>query len=270
MTPDPMLDRLTSLENNFTLLLSRAEIDPYASLDDALAAPSRFSRPIDVKITDPIAAPKPGPEQHKMPFWRSRIIALYIDWAKTFPVFRNLPYSDKVALITNHASSYMIMCEAFRTPEHINDKIMQPDGYCFTRHPPQDSPFLKNGDSSTESESSAGAASSANEGDSNPQLIPQIVTHPFSGSLCIGELDAFQSGVGARSSHSTIRSVDTTHKREENMHTFFDPELLHDGQSNDVGVRSLVDVPPVAHYPSVGRSVFKLVRLHLLREQLVS
>uniref|UniRef100_A0A915CJP6 Nuclear hormone receptor family member nhr-47 n=2 Tax=Parascaris univalens TaxID=6257 RepID=A0A915CJP6_PARUN len=144
VVPDPMLDRLTTLENNFTLLLSRAEIDPYASLDDALAAPSRFARPIDVKITDPIAAPKPGKDQHKMPFWRSRIIALYIDWAKTFPVFRNLPYSDKVALITNHASSYMIMCEAFRTPEHINDKIMQPDGYCFTRRPPQDSLFLKN------------------------------------------------------------------------------------------------------------------------------
>lgn len=45
-----MLDRLTTLENNFTLLLSRAEIDPYASLDDALAAPSRFARPIDVKV----------------------------------------------------------------------------------------------------------------------------------------------------------------------------------------------------------------------------
>lgn len=59
-----------------------------------------------------------------MPFWRSRIIALYIDWAKTFSTFRKLPYSDKVALITNHASSYMIMCEAFRTPEHINDRAL--------------------------------------------------------------------------------------------------------------------------------------------------
>jgi hypothetical protein len=51
-----------------------------------------------IQITDPIAQPKPGQEQHKMPFWRSRIIALYIDWAKTFSVFRSLPYSDKVSM----------------------------------------------------------------------------------------------------------------------------------------------------------------------------
>ncbi|KAK6053908.1 hypothetical protein COOONC_08588 [Cooperia oncophora] len=46
---DPMLERLTTLENNLTLLLSRADIEPYASLDDALAAPSRFHQPISVK-----------------------------------------------------------------------------------------------------------------------------------------------------------------------------------------------------------------------------
>ncbi|PIO75676.1 Ligand-binding domain of nuclear hormone receptor [Teladorsagia circumcincta] len=90
-----MLERLTTLENNLTLLLSRADIEPYASLDDALAAPSRFHQPISVKITDPIASPKPGMDENKMPFWRSRIIALYIDWAKSFACFRNLPHADK-------------------------------------------------------------------------------------------------------------------------------------------------------------------------------
>lgn len=120
---DPMLERLTTLENNLTLLLSRADIEPYASLDDALAAPSRFHQPISVRIADPIASPKPGMDQNKMPFWRSRIIALYIDWAKSFACFRNLPHADKVALITNHASSYMIMCEAFRTPERDEKKL---------------------------------------------------------------------------------------------------------------------------------------------------
>lgn len=49
-TVDPMLERLTTLENNLTLLLSRAEIEPYASLDDALAAPSRFHQPISVRV----------------------------------------------------------------------------------------------------------------------------------------------------------------------------------------------------------------------------
>lgn len=46
-----MLERLTQLENNFSLLLSRdPNIVPYASLDEALAAPSRFSMPVTVKV----------------------------------------------------------------------------------------------------------------------------------------------------------------------------------------------------------------------------
>lgn len=271
--PDAMLDRLTTLENNFTLLLSRAEIDPYASLDDALTAPSRFSRPIDVKITDPIAAPKPGKDQHKMPFWRSRIIALYIDWAKTFTVFKNLPHSDKVALITNHASSYMIMCEAFRTPEHINDKIMHPDGHFFVRNPPPDSPFYKHSvckdvavvPSSVELPSPN--ASSAMGINCSSQLIPQMAAHPFSSNLIdevSASVDAFQGGslngsawgaaVGSATLSSDPQRAGQSGGREtENMHTFFDPRLLLDGKCRDVGVRSIVHVPPAAHYPTVGR-----------------
>ncbi|GMR58981.1 hypothetical protein PMAYCL1PPCAC_29176, partial [Pristionchus mayeri] len=138
---DPYLARLTTLENNFTLLLSRGRVTPYDSLDEGLLADSKFHEQITVKMSDPIASPS-CLDEHKMPFWRSRIIALYIDWAKTFPTFRNLPHSDKVALITNHASSYMIMCEAFRTPEHHTDKIVHPDGHYFTRYPPKDSLFV--------------------------------------------------------------------------------------------------------------------------------
>jgi hypothetical protein len=47
---DPLLDRLTTLENNFTLLLSRGDINPYPTLDEALAAPSRFAKSVDVKV----------------------------------------------------------------------------------------------------------------------------------------------------------------------------------------------------------------------------
>ncbi|KHJ75530.1 hypothetical protein OESDEN_24854 [Oesophagostomum dentatum] len=91
-------------------------------------------------------------DENKMPFWRSRIIALYIDWAKSFACFRNLPHADKVALITNHASSYMIMCEAFRTPEHVDDKKLenavishsndQLQGILIKSEPASDSPEL--------------------------------------------------------------------------------------------------------------------------------
>ena len=45
-----ILERLTQLENNFTLLLSRGEIHPYASLEEALRAPSRFSQLVNVKV----------------------------------------------------------------------------------------------------------------------------------------------------------------------------------------------------------------------------
>jgi hypothetical protein len=47
---EAMLERLAQLENNFSLLLSRGKIEPYASLGDALAAPSRFTQPINVKV----------------------------------------------------------------------------------------------------------------------------------------------------------------------------------------------------------------------------
>lgn len=46
-----MLERLAQLENNFSLLLSRGKIEPYATLDDALAAPSRFNQPVNVKVS---------------------------------------------------------------------------------------------------------------------------------------------------------------------------------------------------------------------------
>uniref|UniRef100_A0AC34QI95 Uncharacterized protein n=1 Tax=Panagrolaimus sp. JU765 TaxID=591449 RepID=A0AC34QI95_9BILA len=201
---EPMLERLAQLENNFSLLLSRGKIEPYATLDEALAAPSRFNQPINVKITDPIATPDDCKEHNRMPFWRSRIIALYIDWAKTFFAFRKLPYADRVALITNHASSYMIMCEAFRTPEHKED--------CT------DGPAIKKE-----------AESPRNNLDDRSLSSQETTSTSFTGS-------------GSPSNNFP-----------RNMHTFFDPELIRDGNSClATGVRSVVDVPPTVHYPTVG------------------
>lgn len=38
------------------------------------------------------------------------------------------------------------------------------------------------------------------------------------------------------------------------LHTFFDPLLIQNGTScMETGVRSLVDVPPFFHYPTVGK-----------------
>uniref|UniRef100_A0AC35G6P8 Uncharacterized protein n=1 Tax=Panagrolaimus sp. PS1159 TaxID=55785 RepID=A0AC35G6P8_9BILA len=215
-SPQTMLERLAQLENNFSLLLSRGKIEPYASLGDALAAPSRFTQPINVKITDPIATPEENKDQCQMPFWRSRIIALYIDWAKTFFAFRKLPYADQVALITNHASSYMIMCEAFRTPEHKKDVS-----------PPSFAKIIKQeiNDDEIEHASSTLQQQQQSTGASN---IPRLKTPPPTAT-----------------SHSSYFP--------SNMHTFFDPDLIREGKTCiQTGVRSLVDVPPAVHYPTVG------------------
>ncbi|KAE9550383.1 hypothetical protein FO519_006401 [Halicephalobus sp. NKZ332] len=213
---EPLLERLAQLENNFSLLLSRGKIEPYASLDEALAAPSKFNQPISTKITDPIATPADCKEHNRMPFWRSRIIALYIDWAKTFFAFRKLPYADRVALITNHASSYMIMCEAFRTPEHKEDCC----GSKLIKEELDQSPDSSSNLSSEEKESQES-------------------------SRIEGELASCTSAIPGSNNAAEFFPP--------SVHAFFDPELIKDGNSCiQTGVRSVVDVPPTVHYPTVG------------------
>uniref|UniRef100_A0A914Y6P2 NR LBD domain-containing protein n=1 Tax=Panagrolaimus superbus TaxID=310955 RepID=A0A914Y6P2_9BILA len=230
-----MLERLAQLENNFSLLLSRGKIEPYASLGEALGAPSRFTQPINVKITDPIATPEENKEQCQMPFWRSRIIALYIDWAKTFFAFRKLPYADQkfghtVALITNHASSYMIMCEAFRTPEHKKDVSPPPNFRTIIKQEVIDDEM----DATT---STPNLNNVIQQQPSPPPLPPTSSTGTT--------LQRLKTPPPTATSHSSYFP--------SNMHTFFDPDLIREGKSCiETGVRSLVDVPPAVHYPTVG------------------
>uniref|UniRef100_A0A0N5B2T5 Nuclear Hormone Receptor family n=1 Tax=Strongyloides papillosus TaxID=174720 RepID=A0A0N5B2T5_STREA len=129
--------KLKKLEDTFTLLLTRASLEAYPNLNVGINSPSIFARPVDVTYSHPIVQPTMSDEKYKVPFWRSRIITLYVDWAKTFKAFNKLPYSDKISLIVNHAPSYIAMCEAFRTPNHISDKIEHPDGHSFTHNFPE-------------------------------------------------------------------------------------------------------------------------------------
>ncbi|KAF7638869.1 hypothetical protein Mgra_00001678 [Meloidogyne graminicola] len=234
---DGILENLTVLENNFTLLLSRGEIPIYATLEEALMAPSIFSRPIKVKISDPIVTSTS--ENQKMPFWRSRIITLYIDWAKTFSTFRKLPYSDKVALITNHASSYMIMCEAFRTPELIpEDKMFDGIERIAEKLPREqrDTLALFNSPNSSNFESSSQLTS---EDDKNVDM--NVVNND---NCSVNNFTSSTSSDCFGSSSSQFSS---------NIHAFFDPRLIRDGNNClQTGVRSVVDVPPTVHYPTVG------------------
>lgn len=253
---DPLLDRLTVLENNFTLLLSRGQIEPYGSLDHALASPSLFNRPIDVKVTDPIAAPKPGTDKPNLPFWRSRIIALYIDWAKTFSAFKNLPYSDKVALITNHASSYMVMCEAFRTPEHSDNVILNVDA----------SMVAKNAEiTKKEPWSPAVIVNGSDSGDGQLQQSfrrPNIFEYSAKSS-CPNpiDLDAFQNGVITDSAHWTsVASKSREQPQNDSVssksdsqlsikHEFLKPGFFDD---NGGGTSAASDRPSAAHCASLG------------------
>ncbi|VDL79355.1 unnamed protein product [Nippostrongylus brasiliensis] len=247
---DPLLERLTTLENNLTLLLSRADIEPYASLDDALAAPSRFHQPITVRITDPIVSPKPGLDESKMPFWRSRIIALYIDWAKSFACFRNLPHADKVrffiphllfqlfiyciydsgdlqvALITNHASSYMIMCEAFRTPEHVDDKKLEKAVISHSAPNEQLQEMLIKREPSTES----------------PEATIRLPT----------EYGSLPPDYGTVIPQDYGRPMPGTEGRSE-MHTFFDSKLFEDSTDYMKGNRGAA-IPETDRRRSTGHS----------------
>ncbi|CAK5086322.1 unnamed protein product [Meloidogyne enterolobii] len=257
---DGILERLTQLENNFTLLLSRGEIHPYGTLEEALKAPSIFSRPINVKLSDPIVTP--NKDKQKMPFWRSRIIALYIDWAKTFATFRKLPYSDKVALITNHASSYMIMCEAFRTPELIPDeKIIDGIERIAEKLPSTstNSNNLENFETSTTTTQPPKKYSkivepteSCDKLVNNTHLIspknnfdPENETNNIANNL--------PSTSTSPDNFATSSSNSQMSNNIDNMHAFFDPRLIRDGNNcHETGVRSVVDVPPSVHYPTVG------------------
>ncbi|TKR58595.1 hypothetical protein L596_030019 [Steinernema carpocapsae] len=227
---DPMLERLSLLENNFSLLLSRGEIEPYASLDDALAAPSRFNQPINVKITDPIAAPKPGKDIHKMPFWRSRIIALYIDWAKTFSVFRTLPYSDKTLGSPYH-----------KPRQFLHDNVR---GVPHPRtHQRQNRPsrrlLLYSASSSHEPLLQKNGAKTAAS-----DLAPSSTVRDAAAGVIPDPAQAYNE-----MSSSIIFNQNSD--MEHNLHTIFDPALINNNNSSDEGVRSLTDVPPNAH-PAVG------------------
>ncbi|CAJ0946486.1 unnamed protein product, partial [Mesorhabditis belari] len=218
---DPLLDRLTSLENNFTLLLSRGPIEPYKTLDEGLATPSRFHQPIDVKVTDPIVTPKAGDEQKKMPFWRSRIIALYLDWAKTFSTFRTLPQADKIALITNHASSYMIMCEAFRTPDHTDEQEV-------TNRILRETALGKFGDAGLK--------------DANVKDLDMIRLPTEYGSLPADYGGWLPPDYGRPSMGNEGRST---------MHTFFDPNILIEKRQKANGIPKLGEATD-NNYPIAG------------------
>ncbi|KAL7069719.1 hypothetical protein ACQ4LE_011183 [Meloidogyne hapla] len=266
---DGILERLTQLENNFTLLLSRGEIHPYGTLEEALKSPSIFSRPINVKLSDPIVTP--NKDNQKMPFWRSRIITLYIDWAKTFETFRKLPYSDKVALITNHASSYMIMCEAFRTPELIPDDKMivgieriaeklpreQREPLAI---PPQHfefkTPTPTNLENSESSSQPPAKCSKIVDIPTSPDKLINAHLSPKDGNDFDARTENSSSSTNnlpSTSSSPDSFATSTSQMSNNNIHAFFDPRLIRDGNNClQTGVRSVVDVPPTVHYPTVG------------------
>uniref|UniRef100_A0AC35UID1 Nuclear receptor n=1 Tax=Rhabditophanes sp. KR3021 TaxID=114890 RepID=A0AC35UID1_9BILA len=127
------ISELEKTESIFTVLLARADLPPYDKLDSALGRHSVFENVVINELTETslISRCKSKERLEALPFWRQRILTLYIDWIKSIGVFRKLPRSDQEILIRNHASSFMIMTEAFRTPLDIVDKIVHPDGHYF-------------------------------------------------------------------------------------------------------------------------------------------
>ena len=110
----------------------------------------------------------------------------------------------------------MIMCEAFRTPEHKDD-------CCGGK-------LIKQ-----EMDQSPGSASTPSMDDKRSQE---------------GSKDQSES---ASCTSSIPGSNNAAEFFPPSVHAFFDPELIKDGNSCiQTGVRSVVDVPPTVHYPTVG------------------
>lgn len=58
-------------------------------------------------------------------------------------------------------------------------------------------------------------------------------------------------------SNNKAQPFEETFNSEKNFHTIFDPILIESGNScSKTGARSIVDVPPVVHYPTIGRFLF--------------
>lgn len=57
---------------------------------------------------------------------------------------------------------------------------------------------------------------------------------------------------------NNVTSIPTATEQRSNLnkdvHTIFDPILIESGNScSKTGARSIVDVPPIVHYPTIGR-----------------
>lgn len=65
-----------------------------------------------------------------------------------------------------------------------------------------------------------------------------------------------EEGTYENGKNDEVNQIKSTFNQTQSghLHTFFDPLLIQDGTScMQTGVRSLVDVPPFFHYPTVGK-----------------
>ncbi|CAI4232430.1 unnamed protein product [Auanema sp. JU1783] len=68
-------------------------------------------------------------------YWHERDWMVMIEWAKTIPVYQNLPFPDKLALLRHSAITYPSLVHTFFSPDHGLDTIVFPNGAFFDRTP---------------------------------------------------------------------------------------------------------------------------------------
>uniref|UniRef100_A0AC34GWF4 NR LBD domain-containing protein n=1 Tax=Panagrolaimus sp. ES5 TaxID=591445 RepID=A0AC34GWF4_9BILA len=120
----------------------------------------------------------------------------------------------------------MIMCEAFRTPEHKKDVSPPPSFPAIIKQE-----IIEDEMDATSSSSNTASTSANNIQQQQPPSV--------------GGVQRIKTPPPTATSHSSYFP--------SNMHTFFDPDLIREGKTCiQTGVRSLVDVPPAVHYPTVG------------------
>uniref|UniRef100_A0A0K0FKK0 Transcription factor HNF-4 homolog (inferred by orthology to a D. melanogaster protein) n=1 Tax=Strongyloides venezuelensis TaxID=75913 RepID=A0A0K0FKK0_STRVS len=121
---DSTLKLLLQREKEYVAMLKSTIAPIHSTLAESLSNPE--STFLDVEKYEAVQM-KPG-DQTNFSYWRAKNLSTFIEWAKTFEEFKSLKQKDKESLLVHTAFSYLVLSEAFHTPERYSDRIVFPDG----------------------------------------------------------------------------------------------------------------------------------------------
>uniref|UniRef100_A0A7E4ULQ8 Nuclear Hormone Receptor family n=1 Tax=Panagrellus redivivus TaxID=6233 RepID=A0A7E4ULQ8_PANRE len=120
---DPLIISLIEKEKKFLMLLTSTITPIYSNLAEALGSPHVFAN-----LSRYEASQMSAKDSYNFSYWRSKILSIIIEWAKSFEKFNMLSRADQEVLIVHMSFSNLVLSEAYHTPERYSDRIVFPDG----------------------------------------------------------------------------------------------------------------------------------------------